>query len=271
MSTSLTRRQFVCGSAAAAVAMPCPGSPAPACWAPTMKIRMAVIGCGVRGGAHVAGVRPAEGRADRGRLRSGPHAAAAFAKTIEKSFGYKPDEVVDVRRLMDRKDLDVVSVATMQYWHALPTIWACQTGRHVYVREAAGALHLGRPADGPRRAEVRPPGADRHAEPFACAATPPWPRGSRRATWARSSTSPASPTSRGTRSANAPSRCPSPKRSTTNCGAARPARSPSTATNSSTIAASPGTWATASRATRACTRWTSPAGFSATRACRGGR
>jgi predicted dehydrogenase len=26
-------------------------------------------------------------------------------------------------------------VATMQYWHALPTIWACQTGRHVYVEK----------------------------------------------------------------------------------------------------------------------------------------
>ena len=36
---------------------------------------------------------------------------------------------------MDRKDFDVVSVATMQYWHALPTIWACETGRHVYVEK----------------------------------------------------------------------------------------------------------------------------------------
>ena len=96
---------------------------------------MAVIGCGVRGSTHVAefgrqkGVRIAA-LCDPDRTRS-----AAFAKTIAKSFGYKPDEVVDVRRLMDRKDLDVVSVATMQYWHALPTIWACQTGRDVYVEK----------------------------------------------------------------------------------------------------------------------------------------
>ena len=51
------------------------------------------------------------------------------------STSFKPDEVMDVRRLMERKDLDAVSVATMQYWHALPTIWACQTGRHVYVEK----------------------------------------------------------------------------------------------------------------------------------------
>ena len=60
---------------------------------------------------------------------------AAAAKSVAAKFNYKPDEVVDVRRLMERKDLDAVSVATMQYWHSLPTIWACQTGRHVYVEK----------------------------------------------------------------------------------------------------------------------------------------
>ena len=34
-------------------------------------------------------------------------------------------------------------------------------------REAVGAFHLGRPADGQRRPEVRPPGAGRHARPLA--------------------------------------------------------------------------------------------------------
>ena len=57
------------------------------------------------------------------------------AAGIEKKFGTRPETVVDVRRLMDRKDFDVVSVATMQYWHSLPTIWACQTGRNVYVEK----------------------------------------------------------------------------------------------------------------------------------------
>jgi len=98
-------------------------------------IRVAVVGCGVRGGVHIdafgrqKGVRlAAVCDPDRQRLQ-------LAAKSIENRFGYKPEPVVDVRRLMDRNDIDVVSVATMQYWHALPTIWACQTGRHVYVEK----------------------------------------------------------------------------------------------------------------------------------------
>ncbi len=135
MFGSMTRRQFVYGSAAAAAAIAVPRVAGARVLGANDEIRMAVIGCGVRGGVHVQEF----GRqkcvrivavCDPDRTRS-----AAFARTIEKSFGYKPDEVVDVRRLMDRKDLDVVSVATMQYWHALPTIWACQTGRHVYVEK----------------------------------------------------------------------------------------------------------------------------------------
>jgi predicted dehydrogenase len=99
------------------------------------EIRVAVVGCGVRGGTHVAefgrqaGVRiAAVCDPDRERV-------AAFAKRVEASYGYRPAEVADVRQLMDRKDLDVISVATMQYWHSLPTIWACETGRHVYVEK----------------------------------------------------------------------------------------------------------------------------------------
>jgi predicted dehydrogenase len=99
------------------------------------EIRLAVIGCGGRSQVHLAefgklpGVRiVAVCDPDRVRL-------AAAARSVAAKFNYRPEEVVDVRRLMQRKDLDAVSVATMQYWHSLPTIWACQTGRHVYVEK----------------------------------------------------------------------------------------------------------------------------------------
>ena len=42
-----------------------------------------------------------------------------------------------MRKLLDRKDVDVVCIATQQYWHALGTIWACQAGKHVYVEKPA--------------------------------------------------------------------------------------------------------------------------------------
>ncbi len=133
---SVTRRQFVRQSAAAAAAaIGLPMVASSRVFGANEEIRMAIVGCGGRGGAHVSafggqpGVRiTAVCDPDRQRL-------ASFAKGIETKFGNRPAEVVDVRQLMDRKDFDVISVATMQYWHSLPTIWACETGRHVYVEK----------------------------------------------------------------------------------------------------------------------------------------
>ena len=47
----------------------------------------------------------------------------------------KPDTVKDFRRVLDRKDIDVVLIATPDHWHALPTVMACQAGKDVYVEK----------------------------------------------------------------------------------------------------------------------------------------
>lgn len=136
MSQNLSRRRFLRRTGAvAAAAVALPSLARASVLGANDEIRIAVIGCGVRGGVHVAsfgsqkGVRIAA-VCDPDRTR-----VEAFAKNVGKKYGNTPAAVVDVRQLMDRKDFDVVSVATMQYWHALPTIWACQTGRHVYVEK----------------------------------------------------------------------------------------------------------------------------------------
>lgn len=131
----INRRQFVQRTATAAAAISLPMFSRGRVLGANDEIRLAVIGCGVRGGAHVsafgsqAGVRIAAiCDPDRARL-------AEFAKRVESAYGNRPQQVVDVRQLMDLKEIDAVTVATMQYWHALPTIWACQAGRHVYVEK----------------------------------------------------------------------------------------------------------------------------------------
>jgi hypothetical protein len=57
-------------------------------------------------------------------------------KAIENIGGPKPTKTVaDYRKLMDDKDIDVISIATPDYWHALMTIRACQAGKDVYVEK----------------------------------------------------------------------------------------------------------------------------------------
>jgi hypothetical protein len=57
--------------------------------------------------------------------------------TVEKLYGEKPRTEVDFRKLLEDKDIDVISIATPDHWHALMTVWACQAGKDVYVTGAA--------------------------------------------------------------------------------------------------------------------------------------
>jgi predicted dehydrogenase len=54
---------------------------------------------------------------------------------VEKLAGYRPKTAVDIRRLLEDKDLDAISIAAPDHWHALATIWGCQAGKDVYVEK----------------------------------------------------------------------------------------------------------------------------------------
>ncbi len=62
------------------------------------------------------------------------------AAEVEKLFGQKPRTEVDFRKLIEDKDIDIISVATPDHWHALMTVWACQAGKDVYVEKPANQL-----------------------------------------------------------------------------------------------------------------------------------
>ncbi len=43
----------------------------------------------------------------------------------------------DYRYIIERKDIDAVIIATPDHWHAVQTVHACQSGKHVYVEKPA--------------------------------------------------------------------------------------------------------------------------------------
>src|SRR6202030_3388455 len=64
---------------------------------------------------------------------------------IDKKGGRAPATVQDIRRALDDKSVDAVSVATPNHWHSLITIWACQAGKDVYVEKPCSHnVHEGR-------------------------------------------------------------------------------------------------------------------------------
>jgi predicted dehydrogenase len=47
----------------------------------------------------------------------------------------KPQSYVDVRKLLEDKSIDAISIATPNHWHSLMAILACQAGKDLYVEK----------------------------------------------------------------------------------------------------------------------------------------
>ncbi|GMW02486.1 MAG: dehydrogenase [Candidatus Hydrogenedentota bacterium] len=103
--------------------------------APSDRIRLGVVGYGSRGTGNLAEfLRNPEVECAVICDVDDAHAAKGAAN-VESQRGNKPDTHRDFRRVLDRKDIDALLVSTPDHWHALPTVFGCQTGRDVYVEK----------------------------------------------------------------------------------------------------------------------------------------
>lgn len=59
------------------------------------------------------------------------------AKIVVEKTGETPLTEWDMHKVFDDKEIDAVSMAIPNHWHALGTIWACQAGKHVYIEKPA--------------------------------------------------------------------------------------------------------------------------------------
>jgi predicted dehydrogenase len=104
-------------------------------------IRAAVLGVHGRGQAHIAELSKLSGVEIAVLCDPDETILADRAASLSDKSGRKVETETDLRKVFDRKDIDVVTVATPNHWHSLATIWACQSGKDVYV-EKPGSHNL---------------------------------------------------------------------------------------------------------------------------------
>jgi len=102
---------------------------------PGEKLRVAIVGVNGRGGAHIAGFGERKDCEIVAIVDCDEAVGAKKAEGIEKTYGYKPKVYIDMRKMLEDKDIDIVSIATPNHWHALGAIWALQAGKDVYVEK----------------------------------------------------------------------------------------------------------------------------------------
>lgn len=99
------------------------------------RIRIAVAGVNGRGQSHIGGWTSQENVEITWLVDPDPTVLGNVAKGLEKKSEHKFQTASDVRRVLEDKTLDAISVATPNHWHSLITIWAAQAGKHVYVEK----------------------------------------------------------------------------------------------------------------------------------------
>src|SRR5262245_7662585 len=141
--TRQTRREFLENSmlAATAAALAGTGLVAPAgaeeeSSSPNERLRVAVLGLNGRGQSHLGGFMPRKDCEIVAVCDPDEHVGMTKGvEVVEKETGKKPAFYQDLRKLLDDKSIDIVTIATPNHWHALAAIWAVQAGKYVYVEK----------------------------------------------------------------------------------------------------------------------------------------
>lgn len=99
------------------------------------RLRVAVIGVNGRGQDHIQGFMKQPNVEIATLCDVDKVVSAERASEFEKKYGKKVATQQDLRKVFDDKNIDAVSVATPNHWHALAAVWACQAGKDVYLEK----------------------------------------------------------------------------------------------------------------------------------------
>jgi predicted dehydrogenase len=143
MNKAITRRSFLERTSALTAGLAVAGSVGLARGAQgaNEKVRVGIIGCNARGMAHIQGYLALPNAEIVSICDVDSRAIDKGIAAVAKKQPAKPKGVKDLRKLLEDPNLDAVSIATPDHWHAPATILACAAGKHVYV-EKPGSHNL---------------------------------------------------------------------------------------------------------------------------------
>lgn len=99
------------------------------------RVRVAICGLHGRGEDHIRAYSKIS-KAEIGALCDIDENVLRLRLSEMQGMGLpKPVTYVDIRKLLEDKSIDAISIATPNFWHTLMTVWACQAGKDVYVEK----------------------------------------------------------------------------------------------------------------------------------------
>lgn len=132
----MKRRDFVKSSAGTVAATGLGFNIMSRAGSPNDTIRVAVVGFNGQGGAHIREYAKMPNVEIAALCDIDPSVMSKKGvAVVEKLTGKKPKEYTDLRKLLEDKSIDAVSIATPNHWHSLMGIWACQAGKDVYLEK----------------------------------------------------------------------------------------------------------------------------------------
>ena len=127
----MNRRHFLMSSVAAGTAALRSSSLA----SPNDTVRIACVGVRGQGRAHISHYA----KMDRVEIAAicdiDESVLNARLADVEKLGKKRPAAYTDLRKLLEDKSIDAISIATPNHNHTLQVVWACQAGKDVYVEK----------------------------------------------------------------------------------------------------------------------------------------
>jgi predicted dehydrogenase len=103
------------------------------------RLNFAVIGLNGRAYAHLSSLKANQDAAHIAHVCDvESNILAKFAGATSKMMGYDAATEKDFRKILERKDIDAITIATPDHWHAPMAILGLQAGKHVYVEKPCG-------------------------------------------------------------------------------------------------------------------------------------